>query len=341
MTAMIRYDGILVRASLEDTGELPRSGPLQESPDVSPQGKTVVEDPQTYFRDTYEENVGKPVVAGEPNLVYLRGKNTGDFAQGGTAFLYWASEADLGSPARWKNNRVFTADGSDRVTLGRTLPGEVVVGEVPFVYSPPANDAGANIALLGVVATNEHPNPVPGLGNSIDFDRWVSRQGGVGVLQATLQPPPKQEPTFTTKAQFDLGNTEGEVSFFIKTAGIPLGWKVSFEAEKPAPDGYKIELPLSTINADPFTQGTFANLDANYNSPITFNLFAGEGLPAKENYVTVYAGQYEEVAGAQKSDHPRVFAAEGDAPQVGAADPGRFVIQAQYTTKINVPTAET
>ncbi|MDY7093682.1 MAG: hypothetical protein SX243_11990 [Acidobacteriota bacterium] len=341
MNSTIRYDGILVRASLEDNGDLPRSGPLQESPDVSPQGKNVVEDPQTYFRQNYGENVGKPVVAGEPNLVYIRGKNTGDFAQGGTAFLYWANEADLDSPARWRNNRLFTADGSDRVPLGRTLPGRVAVGEAPFIYSPPANDDGANIALLGVVATNENPNPIPGLGDSINFDRWISREGGVGVLQATLQPPPKPTASFTTTGQFDLGNTKGEVSFFIKTVGIPQGWRVSFEAEEPAPDGYKIQLPLTTINADPFLQGTFADLDANYSSPITFNLFPGQGLPDKDNSVTVYAGQYEEVAGTEKSGLPRVFAASEDAPQVGQIDPGRFIIQAQYTTKINVPTAET
>lgn len=325
------YNGILVRASLQDTGSLPRTPPLRESPDVSPQGSVLIGDPVKYFTDTYDQNVGKPVLQNQTNFVYIRGKNIGVTPQAGVAYLYWARESDINTPSRWKNNQLLTTGGDDKLALAEASPGDIVIGDVPFVWEPPSDTSAKNYELIGVIATNDHPNPVPGLRDvGFKFDTWVTNQGGVGTLQTTVQPPPKPSATVSTTGLYDLKNKAGDVSFFIKTTGIPIGSQVSFKAAKPDAGGGSIDIPLTTVNQDVFKTGTEVTLDADYSSPITFNLFLKSGtLPAAGNTVTLYVGIYEEALGkAEKGEH-RVYAEESGTP--------KFVILAQYTTTINVP----
>lgn len=329
--ATTEFSGILVRASLQDTGTLPRSEPLQDSPDVSPQGGSAVADPQTLFTNTYDQNIAKPVVMGEVSHIYIRGKNLSTEDGQGVAYMYWARESDINVPTRWKTNQLLTTKGGDSIDLAPVAAGEITVGEPAFLWDPPADAASKSFALIGVISTNAHPNPVPGLRDRyFKFDEWVAGQGGVGTLKTTVQPPPKPKATVSTTGQYDLKNKAGDVYFYIKTTGIPVGSQVSFKAEKPDNTGSPIDLPWTTVNADPFRTGTIVPLDANWSSPITFNLILATGaLPAATNSVTVYVGQYEETLGKAAKGEARVYG-DGDGP-------AKFVILGQYTTTINVP----
>src|SRR4029079_17224799 len=85
--------------------------PVGAPPGVSPKGGQPVADPTTYFTDTYDNNVAKPVVVNLNNFIYIRGKNLSDTDQAGVAYVYWARVADLDRPSRWKNNALLTSMG--------------------------------------------------------------------------------------------------------------------------------------------------------------------------------------------------------------------------------------
>jgi hypothetical protein len=287
------YQGILVRVSLADDGTTPREPPLQESPDVSPQGDTQVTNPGTFFTGNYGQNVAKAVVATQANYVYVRGKNLGEFAQAGRAYLYWAKEEDLDSPVRWRNNGLLTGNSQDSVAIPELEHEAIGVTATPFIWSPLSSAVGQVYVLIGVIATDEESNPVPGLGDRINFDRWISSKPGVGALRFTVQAPPKPRETFSTTAPFVLANNEGEVEFWLYTEGIPVGSEVSFDAVKPDKDGNPISIPPSRVTGSPFRTGTFANLDAGYSSAVTFRLYL-QGNVAVKNLVKAYAAQVQE-----------------------------------------------
>ena len=288
----IQYDGILIRASLDDTGQIPRSMALQESPDTIPYGANTIEDPSQVFTETYDENVSEPLVADRTNVVYIRGKNLGDFKQAGKAYLYWSLEADLDDPSQWQNNQLLTIKGSDTVTLPTTKSNKIVVTETPFEWIPDASLADTTVILIGVVATNEHPNPVPGLESPIDFDRWISRQGGVGVLQATVEAPPEVSPSFDTSASYALKNDAGMVTFTLRAKNCPIGSTVSFISSESDAAGKSIELKPIKINTNPFVAPVNADVAAGFTTQINFKLVLPEGeLADEDNEVSLEATQ--------------------------------------------------
>ena len=316
MSDGINYTGILVRASLEDNGKIPRSGPLQESPDTIPFGSVPVDDPQQLFKDSYDENVSKPLVADQKNVIYVRGKNGGDFAQAGEVYVYWANEDDLNNPTKWKQNQLLTTLGRASEDLPPIEEDEIAVTENPFEWSPDAELAGQSVAVIGVIATNERPNPVPGLRSPINFDRWISEQGGVGALQATVEAPPEPSPTLGTSGQYDLGNEAGTVTFRLRTKNIPIGSTVCFKAAKPDAEGRPIEVGSTRVTNNPFSVSIDVELYKNYSSQLEFKLFLPDAeLADPDNEISVEVSQLPATSGG----------------------PSRPVVLGKYASQINVP----
>ena len=298
----IDYDSILVRTSLDDHGVLPRSAPLEESPDVIPVGTTPVADPVTYFTETYEQNVSKPVVATQKNLVYVRGKNLGQEPQTGQVYLYWARQADLDNPNKWKGNQLLTVKGHGSVTVPDVPPGGIAVATDPFQWAPAAELEGTNVALLGVIATNEHPNPVPGLKSPIAFKRWLL----IKLIR------------LSKTGNYALDNVAGVVSFTLRAVKLPVGSIVSFKCSEPDSEGKPIEMKPQTINNDPYVFLVDATVKANYTSELRFDLFLPAGVKAvADNTLSVSAVQ----------------------TPPSSAGPPKPVLLAQYQTQIKAPIA--
>lgn len=338
MDGSYEYDGILVRASLEDEGTIPRTGALQESPDVSPQGKSAVGNPPSFFKRTWGENVAQPVVAEQRNLIYVRGNNLGMEPQDGTITVYWSREGDLDDPEIWKRNQLLTTAGEGEEDMGLVQQADIGVGSTPFTWTPDISLVGESIVFIGVVATNEHPDPVPRLRSPIDFDRWISREGGIGAFQTTIERPPEPVATVKTSGQYDLGNTAGVVSFYLRATNFPAGSTVSFKAAELDANGNPIELKPTKIQTSPSVHIVDATVPANFKTELTFELILPEGeLAGADNSLMVYAGQYEDQAG-DAAGSSRTFAPEEDLRAAGARA-SKFVIQGQYTTQIKVPVA--
>lgn len=309
------YDDLLCRASLSDTGEIPRTPPLEESPDVIPVGSTKVEDPHTYFTGNYNENVAEPVVAEEQNFIYVRGKNLSELATNGDIYLYWAPQDQRNEPAVWQGHQLLTADGHGTVLLPNVEPDAVAVGETPFSWIPDSAMGGREVAIMAVLATNEHPNPVPSLKPPFNFDAWIARKGGIGTWKTLVKEAPPKPKTVITNAQFALKNTEGMVTFALRTSNMPIGSIVSFRSSKPDKDGNPIESGPTKVTVNPFVFTIDANVEANFNTRIEFDLTLPTGQkPTADNYVGVGASQI---------------------PQ-GSSKP---ILLAQYNTQIKAPIA--
>jgi len=321
-TVQYPYEDLLCRCSLADTGEIPRTPPLEESPDVIPSGTTAVDDPRVYFTGNYDQNVAKPVVADQQNLIYVRGRNKSDIDQSGDVYVYWAPQDQRNDPSVWQRNQLLTIEGHGFFPVVAVPPEEILVATSPFVFTPDAGLADQNIAIIGVLATNEHPNPIPSLKPPFDFDAWVSRKGGVGTLETKVAPPPEKPKTVYTNAQFTLANYDGVVSFNLRTNNMPLGSTVSFHSSKPDKDGKPIQSGPVKVTANPFVFTVDASVAANFDTRVHFDLTLPTGqLPTLDNYVSVSASQLPK---------------EG-----GGSGPVKPVLLAQYNTQIKAPISTT
>jgi len=312
------YDGILCRASLADTGEIPRTPPVEESPDTIPYGTRAVENPRLFFTENYDQNVAKPVVAEQQNLIYVRGRNAGELAQNGTVYVYWAPQEQRNDPSVWQRNQLLTVDGHGQFPLTDVPAGEIAVATTPFTWTPDASLGGTNAAILAVIATNEHPNPIPFLKPPFDFDAWVARQGGVGTLQTVVEKAPELPKTLFTNVRFTLTNTEGVVSFILRTNNMPLGSVVSFRSTQPDINGDPIEAAPLTVTVNPFVLLVDAQVPANFETRMIFDLtLPAEQLPTADNSISISASQ------------------------MSGGTPPKPILLAQTNTQIKVPISTT
>jgi hypothetical protein len=315
------YEDLLCRCSLADTGEIPRTPPLEESPDVIPSGAVAVEDPKTYFTGNYEQKVSKPVIAGQQNLIYVRGKNLGELDQNGDVYVYWAPQDQRNDPSVWQRNQLVTSDGHESFPVNAVPPDAVLVATSPFVWTPDPGLADKQVALLGVLATNEHPNPIPSLRPPFDFDAWIARRGGIGTLETKVEPAPVAAKTFYTNARFAMTNLAGVVTFTLRTSNVPVGSTVSFQSSKPDKDGNPIAAGPTRVTINPFVFTVDAPVDANFDTRVTFELtLPGGQLPTLDNYVSLAASQL---------------------PQATGSGPVKPVLLAQYNTQIKAPISTT
>lgn len=286
--AISQYDDLLCRCSLTDTGTIPRTPPLEASPDVIPSGSTPVADPALHFKETYEKNVAQPVVGEQENLIYVRGKNLAEYAQNGDVYVYWARKADLNKPSTWKNNQLMTTDGKGSFPLLDVEPEAIAVATTPFTWTPGATLDNQDVVLIGVLATNDHPNPVPSLRSTVDFNVWVSKRGGVGAFTTKVHPKPKPQTKVTLNGDFKFA--EGGIADVLITATeVPVGTYVSLELTTPV-DGNIIKIPPTEIKQSPQTIGVQANFPPNYSSQIVTKIAVTPGaVPGANNSVLVRA----------------------------------------------------
>ena len=322
VTKVIIYDGMLVRTDLEDHGEIPRQGTLSNTPDVIPSGNHVVSNPQGYFSGNYDEYVNQDINYEGRNYIYIRAKNLfppdpPGSPLNGTVYLYYAKTSQLNHPEDWKNNILKDKNGNPTQEITAYKMDDIVVSLVPYVWYAPAQPTdGDTYNLIGVVGTENNPNPIPDLTGTIDFENLVANNGGIGWLNLPLPKPPV--PTWSTTAQFDIEKPQGEFLFQIRAEGIPAGATFSFVAEKPNLAGGTIQLPKTTISRDPFNAALTEILPENWSSGITFEL---------------------DLQGLQLSSTNKVSMSILKEESSGGSGPAKYVTLASYSTSIYFSTS--
>ncbi len=107
------YQGIYIRDTLKDTGEVPSVQTPTYSPDIiCYQNNLLTSD---LARETYDKYICKSFVNRRVNNIYVRARNISDKTLQGKVKAYYASLNILYNPAKW--NALATASDREVVNL--------------------------------------------------------------------------------------------------------------------------------------------------------------------------------------------------------------------------------
>jgi len=286
------YDKILIRASLDDSGELPRTGDLFDSPDVIPYGTTKVADPVSFFLDNYDENVNTELKATEKNYIYIRGKDLVRGVQKGDMYVYYALDSELDSPNLWSKNTLKTSSGKNFLSVLGQNKGDILVGAEAFEWTVPNPPDGVKYSLVGIVVPS---GTIPDFSGITDFEEFVANNNNVGWTKVTIKkptPPPIPKLRWQTTFYYKQGDVARTMTFDIGWNGIPIGTYVSFKAEKEAGPVPPIFLDKTKVVETKAHFSIDSDVPAGYESNITFYFYcdtapaAGSPITLKAFYLT-------------------------------------------------------
>ena len=157
---------VYVRDNVADTGDS-HTGFISASPDVILRPAPVA-DPQASFGEgsgtELSDTLGFDVTAGQDNTIYVRVRNQGSTAAGGTtATLFWSPPSTLVTPALW------TSIGS--VTLPGVPVGEVLTVSAPLTWPSAQIPGEGHYCIVAILSTAGDPGPSP-----TDFLNWTNFQ---------------------------------------------------------------------------------------------------------------------------------------------------------------------
>lgn len=278
---------ILIRSSLTDTGELPRSGDVSNSPDVIPY-QTVVDDPLSFFIGNYDQNVNQELYATKDNFVYARGKNMANTLQQGDIYMYYSLDSKLNEPASWTRNKLQTKDGKGFASVSAQSQGNIVVTEMPFVWVPPDPQMGETYSLIGVIVPKGTRPSFTGL---TDFEKYVDDHNNIGWTKVTIkkpEPPPLPDRRWKTTFAYAQGSTARQMNFALKCSNIPSGSYITFASDNPLGPNPPIILDKTQVSDPNGSYGIASQVPADYKGNISFE-FLYKGTPPVDSSITFVA----------------------------------------------------
>jgi hypothetical protein len=279
---------ILIRASLSDTGKLPRTGDVSDSPDVIP-FQTEVEDPLSYFIANYDENVKQDLKATQDNFIYVRGKNLADSLQQGDIYVYFALDSQLDTPAKWTKNTLKTKDGNGYARVSAQSEGNIVVTESPFVWTPPVPQEGQSYSLIGVIVPK---GTKPSFNQITDFQNYVEEHNTIGWTKVTIEkptPPPTPERRWSTSFAYSQGSVARQMTFALQCKNIPSSKSyISFVSDNTTGPNPPIVLNKTAVSDGNGTYGIVSQVPADYTCNISF-VFYYNGTPPVDSSITFIA----------------------------------------------------
>ncbi|WP_415853165.1 hypothetical protein, partial [Streptomyces albus] len=154
------WEDILVRDNFQDRGQTPTSQPIWRSPDIIPFGSDILDfDLLESSYDGPDLGLRHPVVQGELNRIYVRGRNLkSGCPTSGDVRLYYARGGLFLDPREW--HRITASGGATTVPFtvrggGREIPpGQICVSRYAFVWpeTPPGH-----YCMITTVDTPAHP----------------------------------------------------------------------------------------------------------------------------------------------------------------------------------------
>jgi len=202
---MTQYNDLYIRDNFNDTGTIPTQGDLYISPDIIPYQNEALT--WAVANTTYPgPDIGRAIINGGINNIYIRAKNLGNAAGSGTVNLYYTDmslnlcQTNLWVPlasAGGVKNLPFV-DGSGQQSIA---PGSVAISNPSFLLTglPP----GPHYCTIAMIQTAAHPVPLPPtFASNAAFVQWVQNNPAVGWRNLTYAPN-----TFTQISRtFRFGN---------------------------------------------------------------------------------------------------------------------------------------
>jgi len=187
---MTMYNDLYVRDNFGDTGVTPSTGNPYQSPDIIPfQDKVLT---WTEANSTYAgPDIGKAIVNGGINNIFIRARNLNSVAGAGKAELYYTDYSLVLIPARWvpvlsagKEKSLSFVDGSGKTAIA---PNGIAISNPSFLLTglPP----GPHYCMITVVQTTAHPVTIPAsFSSNAAFSQWVQNNPAVGWRNISYSP---------------------------------------------------------------------------------------------------------------------------------------------------------
>ena len=212
---MAQYNDIYVRDNFGDTGFTPSTGIPYQSPDVIPcQDGTL--DWDTANSDYMGPDLGKPIINGGINNIYVRSKNLNDVVGAGKVNLYYSRASLFLRTDEWtpvisagKEATLSFVDGSGGTSIS---PNGIAISNPSFLLTglpPVQND---HYCLIAVVQTDAHPVTIPSsFPTNADYDKWVQTNPGVGYRNISYSPNTQTQ----MSRSVGFGNMNLKTEYFI------------------------------------------------------------------------------------------------------------------------------
>ena len=278
-----QWTDLFMRKALDDTGSVPYTGGTwTNSPDIIPNGTTVVANPATAFGGSnYNSDQGQPTVFEQQNYFYMRAKNLATGPETGSFFLYYCPQNLFLFPSLWTNNQLSTSSGKTSVAVSAAKTGDIVVTGEPFTYIPTNQ---IHSCLIGRLVTPQNPNPLPQDGDfatMADLATYIVNHPDMAWRNVVLVNA--NIPTFTNTFQIDTTSmtpgTSGTFLIGISFTNLTVGSQLAFSAGTPIPSGPDqgkvIQLTQTAVTQNNGSLGTsYLVIPAGYKTNVSFSYWA-------------------------------------------------------------------
>ncbi|MER7584338.1 hypothetical protein [Kitasatospora sp. NPDC097691] len=303
MNAAADWNDILVRDNFRDVGQTPTSDPVWESPDIIPFGSDVLD--FALLESSYDGpdlGLGHPIVAGQLNRVYVRGKNlrTG-CPSSGNVRLYYAPGGLVLDPRAW--TPINAEGGGTPVPLtvrggAREIPpGQICVSRSAFLW--PSQTPPGHYCTIATVDTPAHPMPatLPTFGSLAAYWNWVRDNPNVCWRNVNVIPCRQTSYVLSDLAVSNLNDTPTRFVFGISGTDLPSGTATFSSTDQRAPFSITAQIyPPGTDEG--YTRSIL--LPAHYSGTVTVVVRFDQPLPCDArivlrayNPVTANAGALE------------------------------------------------
>lgn len=213
------WGGVVVRCNLNEEGQVPRSA-SSNSPDIIMGGTKPLTDPSVLTKpENYNNAYSNQLFIGQPNYLYVRGKN---FTQGeisGNWTLYWATPNILLLPYLWEKNALATATGNKKPPFALAADA-IGASEDAFNWTPPPTTQG-HYCMVAVAESPGFPNPVEGMNNIYSLAETMSTNAN--IAQRNVQMIVGNVPDFQSMAGYNQGSEGSKIDLAVRVKNLPKG----------------------------------------------------------------------------------------------------------------------
>ncbi len=272
-----KWDGIVVRNTLSEDGTTPRPTSAY-SPDLIISGTVPFEDPSIL---TDPANYDKPYDArltiGQPNYLYVRGKNFTDKNLDGHWNLFYATPNILLYPYLWEKNQLATSSGNQNPPFSIEA-GKIGASEDSFRWIP--QDTSDHYCLIGIAVTEEHGNPLSGVNNISNLADAMANNAN--IAQRNVLMVRGNVPQVIQEARYDQGSEAAKIDLAVVFENIPKGSSYTVSSGTPL-HGKALSHTASNTQDNDFKYAwTDLDIPAHWNTIFTITLNFGNdwsGIP--------------------------------------------------------------
>jgi len=332
---MTMYNDLYIRDNFSDTGVIPSTGNPCQSPDIIPyQNGTLA---WSTANSTYTgPDLGKSIINGGVNNIYVRAKNLNTVPGAGAVNLYYANASLFLLPKTW--TQITSAGGVKSLSLvdgtGQTsiAAGGIALSNPSFLLTglPP----GPHYCLIATVQTTAHPITIPtSFPTNSAFSQWVQNNPAVGWRNISYAPN-AQVQVIRTLAFGNVNQKQEYFYFRIAGRGFVPGTPVNCQCTNSAcPINQNLTLPAPDAEGNQIT-GFQTLVPANFWGDLVITVTSPSGpFPSGATMTTSYY-QIPDEGTALDRKMARRFVTESGGKADAEFKSSMLIKLGQYTIKL-------